>query len=113
MEFIGKKFSFNQAASFLREYQLVSAKNLFTIWDETEECSVEVYRQFSDGKVVLRYPPTYEENQSLHQLEGNKPEDRYQLIMTSNDSRALFDGTNGKLIDTAGEEIKCFLGSTL
>jgi hypothetical protein len=89
----------------IRHFQLISVHNLFTTWDG-EECRVLVYRRVTDGKVILRYPTEGDDNPD--EYEGHRPNENFQLIMKRGAKMKDFDGANGELYDTDGEEVKCF-----
>jgi hypothetical protein len=92
----------------LQGYQLVSQPGLHTLWDE-EEFYVEIYRRDCDGKVLLRYPSAKNGRQE-DEFEGHNPEDKFRLVMNTGYEVALFDGTNGALLDTEGQKVDIYRG---
>jgi hypothetical protein len=87
------------------DFKRVSVDDLIAMWEnekglvEKEE-EVVVYFRAADSKILLMYP---EEKDSW---EGSNDDDRYLLIM--DEVGALFHGGNGRLLDSDGDEIKCY-----
>jgi len=90
---------------YFSNFQQVSVDNLFTLWDGNVECRVLLYRRIADGKLVLRYPS---ESGEGDEYEGHREEENFRLTMKGPNKQALFDGTNGILLDTDGKEVKVF-----
>jgi len=90
------------------DFEVVSADNLQTKWDG-EVFKIEVYRRLLDGKILVKY---LNDNTDVgfSSWEGSKPGDTYRLEMNVKDAK--FNGVNGKLLDTDGDDIKCFCKST-
>lgn len=82
------------------DFDIISHSHLYTKWDDVD-CKLEVYRREADGKILVHYPQDVDGSN----WEGTDPTDNYHLVMRSNKK---FDGVNGKLLATDGEEIKCY-----
>ena len=85
------------------DFEIVSVKGLFTLWDD-EDYEIVVYRRRADGRILVQYPDDSTEDSTS--WEGSNPDDNYCLEMYQKEE--MFDGSNGKLTDTGGKEIKCF-----
>ena len=90
----------------LSQFEQVSV-DLFTVWNESDY-RVVVLRRKADGKIVLRYPVQNDDDE----YEGHRAEENYRLSMSDPTRQTLFDGSNGTLIDTDGNEVKMFTKST-
>jgi hypothetical protein len=90
------------------DFQIVSVENLYTTW-EGKECEIVVYRRAVDKKILVNHPGDNDDEASST-WEGSKPDDSYRLEQ-SGDGTVKFDGKNGRLYDTDGDEIKCFCKS--
>jgi hypothetical protein len=82
----------------------ISEDRLYTMWGDDEH-QIVVYRRYADGKVVLRYP----KEGDVEEYEGHRNDENFRLIM--NVPNQLFNGVNGKLVDTDGEEVLIYKGS--
>jgi len=80
----------------------VSVDGLVTNW-EGAALPVIVYFRNDDSKVILNYP-----TDDQGQWEGHRETDSFTLRMSVDDTNGRFDGTNGKLLSSDGEEIKCW-----
>lgn len=89
----------------LDDYDLVSIQNLFTVWDD-EEFRVEIYKRISDGKILLRYPS--QAGQEEDEYEGCGPKEKFRLIMNKGCEDALFNGKNGRLVDSEGKDVEVY-----
>ncbi len=67
---------------------------------------VIVYFRNDDSKVILNYPNDDQGQEG--QWEGHCETDSYTLRMSGDDTNGRFGGTNGKLLASDGEEIKCW-----
>ena len=92
------------------DFQCVSDSRLHTSWEDGD-WKVQVFRRDADGKVLLQYPEEQKEPEKREGdgWEGHESGNHYRLEMNRNARGALFDGTNGRLWDDEGKEIKCFL----
>ena len=82
-------------------FAIVSQENLRTATSERVESEIIVFQSFSGEKILIQYP--HEEGEPW---EGCKASDNYRLEMAATGDK--FDGSNGKLFATDGEEIVCF-----
>ncbi|CAB9524120.1 expressed unknown protein [Seminavis robusta] len=89
------------------DYKKRSIAGMLTLW-EGEEFLVEVLQRKADGQIILRYPNN--EDGKPDELEGNLPEDNFQLVMKKRSQQNLFDGTNGTLYDNDGNKIHVYMG---
>ena len=90
------------------DFEQITVDGIFTMWDDNE-VPVIIYRRISDNKIILRYPSEGEEN--ADEYEGHRDDENFQLIMNGPNKQERFDGTNGRLFDTDGDEVKVYLKS--
>ena len=90
------------------DFEIVSIDNLHTEW-EGEAFEIVVYRRRADAKILVKYP-SESSSEGSSSWEGNRPDDKYCLAMY--ETSAKFNGENGRLVDTDGEKIKCYISST-
>lgn len=101
-----------QTDDFMGEFALVSDAPLYTNWDG-KACLVMVFKRKADGKVLLFYPADFATTEVGVGWEGHKEEDKYRLVMHDEYQHELYNGKNGVLRDSDGDEIKCFLNERL
>jgi hypothetical protein len=88
------------------QFRQVSVDPLYTFWNNTLECCVGVYQHIATGRLILRYP-NENGNSQEDEYEGLREGESFTLNMTD-DEEALFDGTNGTLLDRNGKERKMY-----
>ena len=99
------KHDFIEEGEIAGLFAVVSQENLRMVTSEGIESEIIVHQSFSGDKILIQY--VHEQNELW---EGCMASDNYRVEMTVTGNK--FNGSNGKLFATDGEEIVCFCPTT-